>query len=50
MFEVKHVVLPHFAVALKFVAMIAVIVESAIFAKTSLVHCSLTLLNNSFLR
>jgi hypothetical protein len=30
--------------------MIAVIVESAIFAKTSLVHCSLTLLNNSFLR
>jgi len=48
MFEVKHVVLPHFAVALKFVATIAAIVESAIFAKTSSIHCSLTLLNNSF--
>jgi hypothetical protein len=49
MLEVEHVVLPHFAVALKFIAMIAVIVESAIFAKTSLVHCSPTILNNSFL-
>jgi hypothetical protein len=49
MFEVKHVALPHFAVALKFIAMIAVTVESAIFTKTSLVHCSPTLLNNSFL-
>jgi hypothetical protein len=49
MFEVEHVVLPHFAVALKFIAMIAVIVESAIFAKTSFVHRSLTVLNNSFL-
>jgi hypothetical protein len=29
--------------------MIAVIVESAIFAKTSFVHCSLTIFNNSFL-
>jgi hypothetical protein len=29
--------------------MIAVTVESAIFTKTSFVHCSLTLLNNSFL-
>jgi hypothetical protein len=29
--------------------MITVIVESTIFAKTSFVHCSLTILNNSFL-
>jgi hypothetical protein len=49
MFEVKHVALPHFAVPLKFIAMIAVTVESAIFAKTSFVHRSLTILNNSFL-
>jgi len=47
MLEVKYVVFPYFAISVQLMATVAVVVESAVFTETWLMHCSPTIVTHS---